>query len=102
MPCATADGESGSSLKLGSCVGQHYVLLGTKKTCFENLFFQMNPCIKLAFRKLNPSLILDLPCALYSIYTPSVGVVGLAEYVCTHPILIFIEEDPDFVPEDVE
>jgi hypothetical protein len=61
----------------------------------------MNPCIKLAFRKLNPSLILDLPYALYSVYTPSVGVVGLAEYICTHP-LIFTEEDPDFVPEDVE
>ena len=28
--------------------------------------------------------------------------VGLAEYVCTHPFLIFTEEDPDFVPEDVE
>ena len=33
---------------------------------------------------------------------PSVGVVGLAEYVCTHPCLIFIEKDPDFIPEDVE
>ena len=29
VPCPTADEESGSSLKLGSCVGQHYVLLGT-------------------------------------------------------------------------
>ena len=37
-----------------------------------------------------------------SVYTPSVGVVGLAEYVCTHPCLIFTEEDPDFIPEDVE
>ena len=26
---------------------------------------------------------------LYSVYTLSVGVVGLAEYVCTHPILNF-------------
>ena len=30
------------------------------------------------------------------------GVVGLAEYVCTHPCLIFTEKDLDFVPEDVE
>ena len=30
------------------------------------------------------------------------GVVGLAEYVCTHPCLIFKEEDPYFIPEDVE
>ena len=33
---------------------------------------------------------------------PSVGVVGLAEYVVLTPFLIFTEEDPDFVPEDVE
>ena len=26
---------------------------------------------------------------MYSVYTPSVGVVGLAEYVRTHPILTF-------------
>ena len=32
VPCATADEESGSSLKFGSCVGQHYVLVGTKKS----------------------------------------------------------------------
>jgi hypothetical protein len=35
-------------------------------------------------------------------YTPSVGVIGLAEYVCTHPILTFTVEDPDYVPEDNE
>ena len=39
---------------------------------------------------------------MYSVYTPSVGVVGLAEYVCTHPCSIFIEEDPEFIPEDIE
>ena len=38
VPCATTDEESGSSLKLGSCVGQHYVFLGTRKTCFEKTF----------------------------------------------------------------
>ena len=54
VPCATTDGESGSSLKLGSCVGQHYVLLGTKKICFENPFFQMNPCIKAWFPQIKP------------------------------------------------
>ena len=40
MPCATADEESGSSLKLGSCVNQHYVLLGTKKLALEILPFK--------------------------------------------------------------
>ena len=39
---------------------------------------------------------------MYSIYTPSVVVVGLAEYVVLTPYLIFTEEDPDFVPEDIE
>ena len=39
-------------------------------------------------------------CIIFCLY-PSVGVIGLAEYVCTHPIL-FTEEDLDFVPEDVE
>jgi hypothetical protein len=39
---------------------------------------------------------------MYSVYTTSVGVVELVEYVCTHPCLIFTEEDPDFIPEDVE
>ena len=102
VPCATADEESGTNLKLGSCVGQHYVLLCARKTCFENPFFQMNPCIKLTFCKLNPSIIFDLPCALYSVYTPSwVWLDLLSTFVLTL-FLIFIEEDPDFVPEDVE
>jgi hypothetical protein len=35
VPCATADGESGSSLKPGSCVDQHHVLLGTRKLVLE-------------------------------------------------------------------
>jgi hypothetical protein len=36
--------------------------------------------------------------------SPSVGGVGLVEYVCAHPCLTncFSEEDPDFVPKDIE
>jgi hypothetical protein len=36
--------------------------------------------------------------------SPSVGGVELVEYVCAHPCFTncFSEEDPDFVPEDVE
>jgi hypothetical protein len=36
--------------------------------------------------------------------SPSVGGVELVEYVCAHPCLTncFSQEDPDFVPEDVE
>ena len=103
VPCATADEESGSSLKIGSCVGQHYVLPGTRKTCFENYFFQMNPYIKISFRKLNPSLIFDLPYALYSVYTPPwVWLDLLSTFVLTPFLIFFSEEDPDYVPEDVE
>jgi hypothetical protein len=31
VPCATADGESGSKLKLGSCADRHRMLFGTRK-----------------------------------------------------------------------
>jgi len=37
-----------------------------------------------------------------SVLSSFVGGVGLAEYVCTHSCLIFTEEDPEFIPEDVE
>ena len=40
VPCATADEKSGSTLKLGSCVDQHYVLLGTKKLVLKILSFK--------------------------------------------------------------
>ena len=102
VPCATANEDSGSSLKLRSCVGQHYVLPGTSKTCFENLFFQMNPCIKICFPQIKSSLIIELLYALYSVYTPPwVWLDLLSTFVLT-TFLIFTEEDPDFVPEDVE
>ena len=39
---------------------------------------------------------------IYFVYTPSVDMVELAEYVCTHPYLIFTEEEPELLPEDVE
>jgi hypothetical protein len=36
--------------------------------------------------------------------SPSVGGVGFAEYVCTHSCFTnyVTEEDPDYIPEDVE
>ena len=37
VPCATADEESGSSLKQGPCVDQPFVLLGTRKLVLEML-----------------------------------------------------------------
>ena len=56
----------------------------------------------MVFRKTNPSHILDLPYALYSVYTPSrVWLDLLSTFVLT-PLFIFTEEDPAFVPDDVE
>ena len=61
----------------------------------------MNPCIKYCFPQINPSFILDLSCALYSVYTPPrVWLDLLSTFVLT-PFFIFSEEDPDFVPDDV-
>jgi hypothetical protein len=53
--------------------------------------------------QINLNLILNVSCAL-SACKPSVGGVELVEYVRAHPCLTncFSEEDPDFVPEDVE
>ena len=40
VSCATADEESGRSLKLGSCVDQPFMLLGSRKLVLEMLFFK--------------------------------------------------------------
>ena len=40
VSCAMADEESGSNLKLGSCMDQHYVLLGTRKLALKILSFK--------------------------------------------------------------
>ena len=76
-----------------------YERIVLRKNLFQNKPLHM---LKSAFRKLNPNLILDSSCAYILFIPPSVGVVGLAEYVGTHTCLIFIEHDPEFVPEDVE
>ena len=47
VPCATADEESGSSLKLGSCVDQPFVLLGTRKLVLEKYFLSNEPLHKI-------------------------------------------------------
>ena len=55
VPCATADEESGSSLKLEVLCGPTLCVIQYKKTCFENLFFfQMSPCIKDCFPQVKP------------------------------------------------
>jgi hypothetical protein len=50
VPCATADRESGSSLKLGSCVDQHRVLFDTRKPVLK-MFLKQTPAYNRVFRK---------------------------------------------------
>jgi hypothetical protein len=50
VPCAMADGESGSSLKLGSYVDQHRVLLGTRKLVLK-MFLKRTSAYNRVFRK---------------------------------------------------
>jgi hypothetical protein len=51
---------------------------------------------------MNCNSILGISYAFNSVITPLRGVIGLAEYVCTHPTLTFTVEDPDYIPEDNE
>ena len=103
MPYATADEESGSSLKPRSSVDQPFVLLDTRKLVLKNAFFQMNPCIKYCFSA-NQTLTLSLNHPVHVtllIPPPWVWLDLLSTFVLT-PLFIFTEEDPDFVPDDVE
>ena len=101
--CATADEESGSSLKHGSCVDQPFVLLGTRKLILEKCFPSNEPLPKILLSA-NQTLALSLIYHVYYILfipPPWVWLDLLSTFVLT-PFLIFTEEDPDFVPEDVE
>ena len=63
VPCATADEESGSSLKLEFCVDQPFVLIGTGELVLEMLLSN-KPLHKISLSaKVNLNLILDLPYA---------------------------------------
>ena len=92
VPCATADEESGSSLKLGSCVDQPPRVTRNKKTGFGKCFLSNEPLHKILLSaKQTLALSLTYPVHYILFIPPSVGVVGLAEYVCTHPILKFLQ-----------
>ena len=103
VPCATADEESGSSLKLGSRVDQPFVLLGTRKLVLEKCFLSNESLHKILFSA-NYTLALSFIYHVHYILfipPPWVWLDLLSTFVLT-PFLIFIGEDPDFVPEDVE
>ena len=103
VPCATADEESGSSLKPGSSMDQPFVLLGTRKLILEKCFLSNEPLHKISLSA-NQTLALSLIYPVYFILfipPPWVWLDLLSTFVLT-PFFIFIEEDPDFVPDDVE
>ena len=97
-----ADEESGSNLKLGSCVDQHYVLLSTRKLALKILSLNepLHQNLLSANKTLASSLIYPVHYILF-IPPPWVWFDLLSTFVLT-PFLIFTEEDPDFVPKDVE
>ena len=103
VPCATADEESGSGLKLGSCGDQPFVLLSTRKLILEKCFLSNEPRHKIllsANQTLALSLIYPVHYILF-IPPPWVWLDLLSTFVLT-PFFIFTKEDPDFVPDDVE
>ena len=71
-----------ANLKLGSYVDQPYVLLGARKLLRKSLIYPVH-------------YILFIP-------PPWVWLGLLSTFVLTPLFLIFTEEDPDIVPEDVE
>ena len=101
VPCATADVESGSGLKLGYCMDQPLVLLGTRKLVLK-MFLSNEPLHKILLSA-NQTLALSLiyPVHYILFIPPWVWLNLLSTFVLT-PFLIFTEEDRDFVPEDVE
>ena len=103
VPCAMVDEESGSSLKPGSSMDQPFVLLGTRKLILEKCFLSNEPLHKILLSA-NQTLALFLIYPVhYTLFTPPpwVWLDLLSTFVLTS-FLIFTEEDPDFVPEDVE
>src|SRR6185312_5547941 len=103
VPCATTDEESGSSLKLGSCGDQPFVLLGTRKLILEKCFLSNEPLHKTLISA-NQTLALPLIYPVHYILfipPPQVWLDLLSMFVLT-PLFFFTEEDPDFVPDDVE
>ena len=74
-----------------------------QESWFWKYFLSNEPLHKISLSaKVNLNLILELPCALYSVIPPPwVWLDLLSTFVLT-PSFIFTEEDPDFVPDDAE
>ena len=103
VPCATADEESGSSLKTWILCGSTLRVTRYKKTHFGKCFLSIEPLHKILLSA-NQTLALSLSYPVHYILfipPPWVWLDLLSTFVLT-PFFIFTEEDPDFVPDDVE
>ena len=90
VPCATADEESGSSLKTWVLCGSTLRVTRYKKTGFGNVFFQNEPLHKI-WLSANQTLVLSLIYHVHDIlFIPPPWVwLDLLSTFCTHPILYF-------------
>ena len=89
-------------LKFGSCEDQPLVLLGIRKLVLKMLSFKRT-LHKILFSA-NQTLVLSLIYPVhYTLFIPPpwVWLDLMSTFVLT-PFFIFIEEDTDFVPDDVE
>ena len=102
VPCATADEESGSSLKIWILWGSTLGVTRYKKTGFKMLSFKRT-LHKILFSA-NQTLALTLIYLVhYTLFIPPLWVwLDLLSTFVLTPLFIFIEEDPDFVPDDIE
>ena len=103
VPCATADEESGSSFKTWILCGSTPRVTRYKKTHFGKYFLSIEPLHKILLSA-NQTLALSLIYHVHDILfipPPWVWLDLLSTFVLT-PFFIFTEENPDFVPDDVE
>ena len=103
VPCATADEESGSSLKTWILCGSTLGVIRYRKNWFWKYLFSNEPLHKISLSA-NQTLALSLIYPVHYILfipPPWVWLDLLSTFVLT-PFFIFTEEDPDFVPDDVE
>ena len=102
VSCATADEESGSSLKQIMC-GSTPRVTRYKKTSFGKCFLSNEPLHKILLSAKQTLALSLIYLVHYNLFIPPpwVWLDLLSTFVLT-PFFIFTEEDPDFVPDDVE
>ena len=103
MPCATADEESGSSLETWILCGSTPRVTRYKKTGFGKCFLSNEPLHKILLSAKQTLALSLIYLVHYNLFIPPLWVwLDLLSTFVLTPFLNFSEEDPDFIPEDVE